>query len=127
MVSISRRGAEANHWNRVLCAPRASVGLQIVFARLAQRNILRLKGASAGFGCSTGPDPGAPHMANWKPDPSFYPSPRMAAKAAPETVAYVAAFDPDRKTPDPIPVVDVDPQPNSYSNIPNTTPLPHAS
>src|SRR5262245_33673036 len=26
------------------------------------------------------------HMATWKPDPSFYPSPRMAAKAAPETV-----------------------------------------
>ena len=48
-------------------------------------------------------------MATWKPDPSFYPSPRMAAKAAPETVAYVAAFDPDRKTPDAIAVVDVDP------------------
>src|SRR5260370_510475 len=42
---------------------------------------------------------GAAHM-TWKPDPSFYPSPRMASKAAPQTVAYVAAFDPDRKTPD---------------------------
>ena len=46
----------------------------------------------------------------WTPDPSFYPSPRMAMKAAPETLAYVAAFDPDRKTPDAIAVVDVDPK-----------------
>ncbi len=46
-------------------------------------------------------------MANWTPDPSFYPSPRMAMKAAPETLAYVAAFDPDRKTPDAIAVVDL--------------------
>jgi selenium-binding protein 1 len=46
-------------------------------------------------------------MANWTPDPSFYPSPRMAMKAALETLAYVAAFDPDRKTPDAIAVVDL--------------------
>ena len=39
-------------------------------------------------------------MPTWTPDPSFYPSPRMAMKAAPETLAYVAAFDPDRKMPD---------------------------
>src|SRR5262245_51465367 len=32
-------------------------------------------------------------MATWTPDPSFYPSPPMAMKAAPETLAYVAAFD----------------------------------
>ena len=44
-------------------------------------------------------------MGTWTPDPSFYPSPRMAMKAAPETLAYVAAFDPDRKTPDAIAVV----------------------
>ena len=56
-------------------------------------------------------------MATWKPDPSFYPSPRMAMKAAPETLAYVAAFDPDRKTPDAIAVVDVDPKSKSYSEI----------
>ena len=49
-------------------------------------------------------------MATWTPDPSFYPSPRMAMKAPPETLAYVAAFDPDRKTPDAIAVVDVDPK-----------------
>ena len=65
-------------------------------------------------------------MATWKPDPSFYPSPRMAAKAAPETVAYVAAFDPNRKTPDAIAVVDVDPKSKSYSKIISTTPMPNA-
>ena len=49
-------------------------------------------------------------MPTWTPDPSFYPSPRMAMKAAPETLAYVAAFDPDRKTPDALAVVDVNPK-----------------
>ena len=29
----------------------------------------------------------------WQPDPSFYPSPRMAAKAPAEKLAYVAAFE----------------------------------
>ena len=48
-------------------------------------------------------------MAGWRPDPSFYPSPRMAEKAKPETLAYVAMFDPDRRQPDGIAVVDVDP------------------
>ena len=60
-------------------------------------------------------------MASWTPDSSFYPSPRMAMKAAPETLAYVAAFDPERKTPDAIAVVDVDPKSNTYSKIVGTT------
>ena len=62
----------------------------------------------------------------WKPDPTFYPSPRMASKAAPETLAYVAAFDPNRKTPDAIAVVDIDPKSKSYSKIISTTPMPNA-
>jgi len=56
-------------------------------------------------------------MPTWTPDPSFYPSPRQAAKAPPETLAYVAAFDPDRKSPDRIAVVDVDPKSSSYAKI----------
>ena len=48
-------------------------------------------------------------MAKWTPDPSFYPSPRMATKAPPETSAYVASFDPKRRVPDAISVVDVAP------------------
>ena len=40
-------------------------------------------------------------------------------------MAYVAAFDPDRKTPDAIAVVDVDPRSKSYSKIISTTPMPN--
>src|SRR5713226_1763190 len=65
-------------------------------------------------------------MASWTPDPSFYPSPRMAMKAAPETLAYVATFDPNRKTPDAIAVVDVDPKSKTYSEIVGTTAMPNA-
>src|ERR1043165_2273983 len=56
-------------------------------------------------------------MATWQPDPSFYPSPRMAVKAPAEKLAYVAMFDPDRKKPDAIAVVDVDPESSSYAKI----------
>src|SRR5262249_60839276 len=65
-------------------------------------------------------------MATWTPDPSFYPSPRQAMKAKPETLAYVAAFDPERKTPDAIAVVDVDPKSKTYSQIIGSTPMPNA-
>jgi selenium-binding protein 1 len=64
-------------------------------------------------------------MSTWKPDPSFYPSPRLAAKAPTETIAYVAAFDPDRKAPDAIAVVDVDPKSKSYSRIIGTVAATH--
>src|SRR5205085_6729233 len=64
--------------------------------------------------------------ATWTPDPSFYPSPRMAMKAAPETLAYVAAFDPDRRNPDAIAVVDVDPGSKTYSSIIGSTAMPNA-
>jgi selenium-binding protein 1 len=47
-------------------------------------------------------------MATWTPDPTFYPSPRMAVKAPAEKLAYVAEFDPTRKRPDAIAVVDVE-------------------
>ncbi|MGO4840569.1 selenium-binding protein SBP56-related protein, partial [Rhizobiaceae sp. 2RAB30] len=63
-------------------------------------------------------------MASWRPDPSFYPSPRMAEKAKPESIAYVAMFDPQRKTPDGIAVVDVDPSSKSYAKILGTVSMP---
>src|SRR5262249_1526195 len=65
-------------------------------------------------------------MATWQPDPSFYPSPRLAAKAPAETLAYVAAFDPSRKTSDAIAVVDVDSASSSYGKIVNTVTVPNA-
>lgn len=48
-------------------------------------------------------------MATWTPDPTFYPSPRLAMKAPQETLAYVASFDPACQVPDAMAVVDVDP------------------
>src|SRR5690242_14019165 len=65
-------------------------------------------------------------MATWKPDPTFYPSPRMAMKAPAETLAYVASFDPKRQVPDGIAVVDVDPKSSTYSKIVNTVAMPKA-
>src|SRR5262249_34123650 len=65
-------------------------------------------------------------MAMWQPDPSFYPSPRQAAKATPEKLAYVAAFDPARKDGDAIATVDVDPASPTYSQIVSTLSVPNA-
>src|SRR5262249_38800337 len=64
-------------------------------------------------------------MAPWHPDASFHPSPRQAAKAPAETFAYVAAFDPTRKAPDAIAVVDVDPTSSSYGKIVGTVAVPN--
>ena len=64
-------------------------------------------------------------MGIWKPDPSFYPSPRLASQAPPEKLAYVAAFDPDRTRPDEIAVVDVDPASPAYSRIVGNLSMPH--
>jgi selenium-binding protein 1 len=50
----------------------------------------------------------------------------MAMKAPAERLAYVAAFDPERKVPDGIAVVDVDPASKSYSKIVNTVAMPNA-
>lgn len=59
-----------------------------------------------------------------RPDPSFYPSPRMAMSAAPEKLAYVAAFDanaalgrPGPHVHDAVATIDVDPQSAQYGQI----------
>jgi methanethiol oxidase len=65
-------------------------------------------------------------MERWTPDPSFYPSPRLAAKADPESLAYVVAFDPERKVPDELAAVDVDEASALYGRIVGTTPMPNA-
>ncbi len=64
-------------------------------------------------------------MATWQPDPTFYPSPRMAMKAPAETLAYVAAFDPDGQKPDAIAVVDVAPGSASYGQIVGQVDMPN--
>jgi selenium-binding protein 1 len=56
-------------------------------------------------------------MATWTPDPTFYPSPRMAVRAPAEKLAYVASFDPGRQRRDALAVVDLDPASASYAQI----------
>src|SRR6266481_1147607 len=55
-------------------------------------------------------------MSLWKPDQSFYPSPRMAMQAPRERLAYVAAFNPDAKNGrhDAMCVIDTDPASPNY-------------
>jgi methanethiol oxidase len=62
-------------------------------------------------------------MATWTPDPTFYPSPRLAAQAPPEKLAYVVQFDPERRRPDGLATVDVDPGSSSYGQIVGTADL----
>src|SRR5690348_14843517 len=72
------------------------------------------------------PDVSGGMMAIWRPDPTFYPSPRMAMSAPSEKLAYVAAFDPTRQRPDAIAVVDVEPASATYSRIIGTVEMPNA-
>ena len=66
-------------------------------------------------------------MAQWKPDPTFYPSPRLAMKAPREQLAYVAAFNPNKDgRPDAMIVVDVAPGSSSYGQIVGKVEMPKA-
>jgi len=56
-------------------------------------------------------------MATMIPDPTFYPSPRMAARAPAEKLAYVASFDPARQRKDRMAVVDLDAASKGYGKI----------
>ena len=60
----------------------------------------------------------------WKPDPSFYPSPRMAMEAPSETLAYVAMLNPGGR--DALAVVDTDPVSKAYGRVINQLDMPHA-
>ena len=64
-------------------------------------------------------------MTRWTPDPTFYPSPRDAAGAPAEQLAYVAAFDRTAEQPDAIAVVDTDPGSGTYGRVVGWTDLPH--
>jgi selenium-binding protein 1 len=63
-------------------------------------------------------------LRNWKPDPTFYPSPKMAMEAPREELAYVAIIDPTRRRPDAIGVMDVNPGSSSYSRLVGRTDMP---
>jgi selenium-binding protein 1 len=63
----------------------------------------------------------------WRPDPSFYPSPRMAMQAPPEKLAFVAMLNPNGDgRPDAMAVVDVDPGSGTYSRIVGRVDMPEA-
>jgi selenium-binding protein 1 len=62
-------------------------------------------------------------VATWTPDPTFYPSPRLATQAPAEKLAYVASFDPMRERRDAMAVVDVDPNSGDYGKIVGWTEL----
>ena len=62
-----------------------------------------------------------------RPDPTFYPSPKMAMQSPAETLAYMALINPAAAgAPDAIAVVDVDPQSKSYGRLVGRTDMPQA-
>ncbi len=63
-------------------------------------------------------------MARWRPDPSFYASPRAAMEAPPESACYVALLDPEGRRPDEIAVVDLEPSSSTYGEVVGRTPMP---
>src|ERR1700682_352936 len=61
------------------------------------------------------------------PDPTFYPSPRLAMQAPAERLAYVALLNPAHDgRPDGMAVVDVDPASSSYGRVVGRIDMPHA-
>jgi selenium-binding protein 1 len=65
-------------------------------------------------------------MPTWRPDPTFYPSPRAAMQAPAETLAYVVRVNPtgdDR--PDAITVIDVDPTSPTYGTLVGEVEMTH--
>ena len=63
-------------------------------------------------------------MAQWRPDPTFYASPRHALEAPPEELAYVVMLEPTRQRPDALGVVDVKPGSTSYGRLIDKVDMP---
>src|ERR671915_301751 len=71
-------------------------------------------------------------MAIWRPDPSFYPSPRTAMHAPPEKLAYVAILNANAALngngdgrPDALAVFDVDPDSETYGQVVGRVDMPN--
>ena len=65
-------------------------------------------------------------MARWTPDPTFYPSPRLAGSAPPETLGYVALVEPTQEgRPDALGVIDLEPGSSDYGSIVSTLEMPN--
>jgi len=62
-----------------------------------------------------------------RPDPTFYPSPRLAMQAAPEKLAFVAGLNPrGSNSNDALLVVDVDPASPNYGQRVGQVTLPNS-
>jgi selenium-binding protein 1 len=64
-------------------------------------------------------------MATWSPDPTFYPSPKMAMGAPREELAYVAILNEGSGRPDALAVLDVNPSSPSYAKTVGRLDLPN--
>ena len=63
----------------------------------------------------------------FRPDPTFYPSPRLAMQGPPERLAYVSTFNADSNgRPDALLVVDVDPSSPTYRQTVGRVEMPRA-
>jgi methanethiol oxidase len=60
-----------------------------------------------------------------RPDPTFYPSAKMAMEGPRETYGFVATLCPDLSQPDAIGVVDLDPRSSSYGSVVHKVVLPY--
>jgi selenium-binding protein 1 len=66
-------------------------------------------------------------MPRWQPDPTFYPSPRLAVQAPSEKLAYVATIDVGGNGGrDAINVLDVDPASSGYGQVVGRVEMPNA-
>lgn len=66
-------------------------------------------------------------MAQWRPDPTFYPSPRMAMEAPLEKFAYVMLLNPRHEGQhDALAVVDVDPSSSKYGQVVGRLEMPNS-
>ena len=62
---------------------------------------------------------------NLRPDPTFYPSARLAMEGPVETLAFTLMLSPDGSRPDGLAVVDVDPASDSYGQIVHSLFMPN--
>src|SRR5690348_6680226 len=65
-------------------------------------------------------------MRSWTPDPTFYPSARLAMQAPPEQLAYVALLNVAGDEPDALGVVDLDPRSSTHGTLIHRTHMPVA-
>jgi selenium-binding protein 1 len=66
-------------------------------------------------------------MPIWRPDPTFYPSPKLAIEAPAENLAFVALLNPKHEgQPDAIGVVDADPTSSGYGKLVGQVNLPNS-